>query len=318
MKRVLSLISLLFLCSGLMNAQQLNTGSSSAGSSSAPEVSASVAIDTVNTADKFVKIILYSDKSWEYLNLEKPVIEDDDIYDDWDTEKIHMQGTPLDSLPDEIDLLLVDSRNHYSMPLDTNKINSTYKYRGRRPHRGTDLQLSVGDTVKAAFDGIVRIAEFTRDTGGYGNLIVIRHPNGLETYYGHLSRHLVATGDLVKAGEPIGIGGSTGRSTGPHLHFETRYQGHAFDPERIFDFNGGVIRDSMFELHKQYFDIHSHYGQTQKQYASESAARYVKVRKGDTLSEIATRNGTTITRLCSLNGISRKTVLRVGKSLRVR
>ena len=204
------------------------------------------------------------------------------------------------------------------MPLDTDKVNSTYRYRGRRPHRGTDLKLSVGDTVRAAFDGVVRIAELTRDTGGYGNLIVIRHPNGLETYYGHLSRHLVATGDLVKAGEPIGIGGSTGRSTGPHLHFETRYQGHAFDPERIFDFQAGVIRDSSFELHKQYFDIRSHYGQTQKQYASESAAQYIKIRKGDTLGGIATRNGTTITRLCSLNGITRKTVLRVGKSLRVR
>jgi murein DD-endopeptidase MepM/ murein hydrolase activator NlpD len=317
MKRALSLIPLLFLCCGL-NAQQLNTGTSSAGASSSPEVSAAIAIDTINTADKFVKIILFSDKSWEYLNLEKPVIDDDDIYDDWDTENIHMKGTPVDSLPDEIDILLVDAMNHYSMPLDTNKINSTYKYRGRRPHRGTDLQLSVGDTVKAAFDGIVRIAEFTRDTGGYGNLLVIRHPNGLETYYGHLSRHLVATGDLVKAGEPIGIGGSTGRSTGPHLHFETRYQGHAFDPERIFDFQAGVIRDSVFELHKQYFDIHSHFGQSHQEYAAAKATQYYKVRKGDTLGKIAGRYGTSISRLCSLNGLSRKSTLRVGRSLKVR
>lgn len=318
MKKVFTILSLLLLSSGLF-AQQTNTESSaSAGNEVSPEEEAMVALDTVDTSDKFVKIILFSDKSWEYLDLGRPIIDDDEMYVSWDTDKIHMAGTPLDSLPSEIDLLLVDSTIHYCMPLDTAKITSTYKNRRGRPHRGTDLKLNRGDTVRAAFDGVVRIAEFTRDTGGYGNLIVIRHANGLETYYGHLSRHLVATGELVKAGEPVGIGGSTGRSTGPHLHFETRYQGHAFDPERVFDFQAGVIRDSILELKKQYFDIRSYYGQTDKQFAAEIAQKFIKIKSGDTLGAIARRNGTSVSRLCALNGIRSTTTLRIGRSLRVR
>ncbi|MCI2081671.1 MAG: peptidoglycan DD-metalloendopeptidase family protein [Bacteroidales bacterium] len=318
MKKLLTLFSLFMFCSGIF-AQETNTGStSSAGASGVPNESAIIAIDTVNTADKYVKIILFSDKSWDYLDLDKPVIDDEEMYADWDTRKIHMQGTPIDSLPDEIDLRLIDSTIHYCMPLDSIKINSTYKYRHGRPHRGIDLKLNRGDTVRAAFDGVVRIAEYSRETGGYGNLIVIRHCNGLETYYAHLSRHLVSSGEIVKAGEPIGIGGSTGRSTGPHLHFETRYQGHAFDPERVFDFTDGVIRDSILDLKKNYFDIRSHYGQTDAEYAAAIAAKYIRIKSGDTLGAIARRNGTTVRNLCALNGIRSTTLLRIGRSLRVR
>jgi murein DD-endopeptidase MepM/ murein hydrolase activator NlpD len=189
--------------------------------------------------------------------------------------------------------------------------------------------LDTGDAVYAAFDGVVRVDMPTRMSGGYGNVIVIRHVNGLETYYGHLSKRLVKSGDIVKAGELIGYGGSTGRSTGPHLHFETRYMGQSFDPERIFDFERGTLRSEEFLLKKHYFSINSHYGQTDQQSlaaskktpkdtASSSKKVYYKVRKGDNLGKIAKKHGTTVSKICKLNGIRANKVLKVGQTIRVK
>ncbi len=204
------------------------------------------------------------------------------------------------------------------------KVHSGFKWRRRRAHTGVDLPLDTGDSVRVAFDGVVRFSSGSR-TGGYGNLIVVRHSNGLETYYGHLSKRLVIPGEPVKAGEVIGLGGSTGRSTGPHLHFETRYKGQAFDPERIIAFEQGALRESLFTLKKDYFNIYSHYGQSEKQEAEAKAAvaaakqaQYYKVRSGDTLGRIAAKHGTTVAKLCKLNGISAKKVIRPGQRLRVR
>jgi len=168
-------------------------------------------------------------------------------------------------------------------------------------------------------------------TGGYGNVLVIRHPNGLETYYGHLTRFIVKSGDIVKAGELIGYGGSTGRSTGPHLHFETRYMGQAFDPERIFDFENGSLRSEEFILLKHYFNINSHYGMTDQQSkvastkppkssktGSSGKPVYYKVRSGDTLAKIAKRHGTTVDKLCKLNGFKSTKTLQIGQRIRVK
>ena len=161
-------------------------------------------------------------------------------------------------------------------------------------------------------------------------MLVIRHPNGLETYYGHLSHFIVKSGDIVKAGELIGYGGNTGRSTGPHLHFETRYMGQAFDPERIFDFENGKIRSDSLTLYKHYFSINSHYGMTDQQSLAASkkapqgsskgsgSSQYYKVKKGDTLDKIARRNGTTVKRLCQLNGLKQTSTLKIGQRLRVK
>ena len=158
------------------------------------------------------------------------------MYEGWDSSGIHaFKDVPLEELPEEAVVILADSLTQAYVPT-INKVRSKYSFRRVREHRGTDIALSTGDSIRSAFDGVVRVKEVTRNTGGYGNLLVIRHPNGLETYYGHLSRFLVDTGEVVKAGEVIGLGGNTGRSTGPHLHFETRYMGKAFDPERVFDF----------------------------------------------------------------------------------
>ena len=135
--------------------------------------------------------------------------------------------------------------SRYAMPVKHKVVNSHYGYRKQfgRMHRGVDLKASVGDTVYAAFSGKVRLAKFERN--GYGFFVVVRHDNGLETVYGHLSKFLVKPNQFVKAGTPIALSGNTGRSTGPHLHFETRFMGIDINPEKIFDFvNGSIFRDS--------------------------------------------------------------------------
>ena len=243
----------------------------------------------------------------------------------WDTETIHVKGIGLKSLPDTITIVLVDSLHGYSVPYQ-GSVYSRFKYRGRHAHKGADVSLSVGDDIYAAFDGVVRIVMPTCHSGGYGNLIVVRHYNGLETYYGHLKKALVQIGDTIDAGQLIGYGGSTGRSTGPHLHFETRYKGHAFDPERIFDFVNGSLRAETIVLKKHYFSCHSHYGMTDQQSLAAflnppriaPVATYYLVKRGDTLTRIAKRHGTTVPILCKLNHISKRKTIFIGQRLRVR
>lgn len=287
-----------------------------------------VPIDTIDTDDKFCKVVLFDNSTWLYYYLEKPVIPDSLSIDHWETEQVHSyKDVALKDLPDEIELALVDSIHGYCIP-HPGAVTSSFKFRHRRPHKGTDIALTTGDAVYAAFDGVVRVALPSHLTGGYGNVLVIRHANGLETYYGHLSDYIVESGDLVKAGELIGYGGSTGRSTGPHLHFETRYMGQSFDPERIFDFEKGTLRCEVFTLKKHYFSINSHYGMTDRQSliastktpkaSSSGKPVYYKVRSGDTLNKIAKRQGTSVNQLCKLNGISGKKVIKVGQRLRVK
>lgn len=176
------------------------------------------------------------------------------------------------------------------------------------------------------FTGKVRISKYW---GAFGNLVVIRHENGIETFYGHLSKRYVEAGDWVNAGDVIGLGGSTGRSTGPHLHFETRYKGFAFDPQWLIDFKSGVLRHRLFVLKKKYFNIYSNYEQDfedemkneeedKAEDAEKAAMKYYVIRSGDTLSKIARNNGTTINALCRLNGISTTTTLKIGRRIRVR
>lgn len=140
------------------------------------------------------------------------------------------------------------------------KLTSPYGYRARfgRMHKGVDLNLRVGDTVRSAFDGRVRITRF--EGGGYGYYVVVRHDNGLETVYGHLSRFLVKPNQYVKAGQPIALGGSTGHSTGPHLHFETRFMGLAINPAAIIDFNNYVTHKDVFTFDKNSYNRSQQYG----------------------------------------------------------
>ena len=169
----------------------------------------------------------------------------------------------------------------------------------------------------------------SRYWGAYGNVVIIRHENGIETFYAHLSKRLVEEGEWVNAGDVIGHGGSTGRSTGPHLHFETRYQGFAFDPQWLIDFKTGQLRHRLFVLKKKYFNIYSNYEQDfedemknheedKAEDAEREAMRWYTIKSGDTLGRIAINNNTTVSELCRLNGINRNTTLKIGKKIRVR
>lgn len=275
-------------------------------------------LDTLDTDDRYTKLVLYSDHTWQFLDLGHPKFDDDDFEENWDNEAIHAyKGLSLDEVPDEITITLVDSLHNFVCPVVGN-VRSKFAFRRRRPHKGTDIPLKVGDPVCAAFDGKVRVVKKTKQSGGYGNLVVIRHSSGLETYYGHLSSHAVKENDLVKAGDVIGYGGSTGRSTGPHLHFETRFMGQAFDPERLIDFATGQLRSDMFTIKKHYYSIYSHYGQTEKESADASKRKIHVIRSGDTLGGLAAKYGTTVSAICRLNGFKQTKLLRIGERIIVR
>lgn len=286
-----------------------------------------IPLDTLPTINEAVKIVIYNDNSWKYVR-DKEFVRDSSVYTKyWDTNTLFpYKEFPLASLPTSLAIDLVDSLKCYHYP-HKGCIRSKYGIRHRRQHQGVDIPIKMGDPIYATFDGRVRISEYNR--GGYGNLIIVRHDNGLETYYGHLSERLVQSGDWVEAGQIIGLGGSTGRSTGPHLHFETRYYGQSFDPERLIDFESGILRRQTFLLKKSFFDIRSNAAQDfddeeevekadKKEAAEKAAATYHTIKSGDTLGAIARRYGTTVSKLCSLNGMKSTSILRLGKKLRVR
>ncbi len=223
----------------------------------------------------------------------------------WSKERVNPYKVPIDSLPDSVRI----DCSEFVLPVP-GKITSKFGSRKTRYHYGTDLKLYTGEPVKAAFSGKIRIIDYERQ--GYGNYIVVRHDNGLETVYAHLSKVLVEHDQVVAAGDTIGLGGSTGRSTGPHLHFEVRYIGNAINPEKIIDFNTGTLRNDDYLITKnQTFDYH-------KEVLALQAAKYITVGRGDTLSHIASRNGTSVSKICQLNGISTKSIIKPGQKIRVR
>jgi murein DD-endopeptidase MepM/ murein hydrolase activator NlpD len=193
------------------------------------------------------------------------------------------------------------------------------KRRRGRIHHGIDIPFPEGTPVVAAFDGIVRVS--TYNTGGYGNVVIIRHSNKLETYYAHFSRRLVNPGQMVKAGDTIGLGGSTGRSRGPHLHFETRYLGSHFNPARIIDFqNYKLSCDTLYvggKVIKTNTDAVTNNSTDGGQSAGDPAPLYITVRKGDTLGALAKKHRTTVDKIKKLNKM-KSDFLREGQRLRVR
>ncbi|MCD8288195.1 MAG: peptidoglycan DD-metalloendopeptidase family protein [Porphyromonadaceae bacterium] len=198
---------------------------------------------------------------------------------------------------------------NYCMPI-IGKKTSDYGFRHYRMHRGVDLRLAIGDTVRTAFAGQVRFTNYERR--GYGYYIVIRHANGLETVYGHLSRFLVKEGDIVKVGEPIALGGNTGRSTGSHLHFEIRFLGLDLNPNELFDFQNNTIRNEVFM-----FRSAPYRKGTETYYANGVTYSVYRVKKGDTLSGIARKYRTSVNTLCRLNKISPKRTLKIGQPIRI-
>ena len=225
----------------------------------------------------------------------------EDLYPEWSNDYAHRYTNV--TMPDS---LLIDLTG-FCMPTENTKVNDIFGYRPRRKrvHYGLDIKVERGDTIRAAFDGKVRYVSYQRR--GYGHYVVIRHPNGLETLYAHLTSKLVEENEVVKAGDPIGLGGNTGRSTGPHLHFETRLLGKALNPALFFDFpNQDVTGDTYLYTKPK-----------KKVYDPSDPETYYKVRSGDSLSRIASRKGVSVKQLCKLNGITTQSTLRVGQVLRL-
>lgn len=247
-----------------------------------------------------------------------------DLYGTWDTSACHPDLFNQQFPGDSTMIYLLDEWScGFTMPIK-GVITSEFGWRRRRPHYGTDINLATGDTVVAAFDGKVRIARYIH---GYGNVVIIRHNNGLETVYGHLSKILVTPEESVVSGMTIALGGNTGRSYGSHLHFEIRYLGKAMDTEDFIDYAKGEVKNNAFVVYKEDFNakynlrsLHAHKvskSHTKSRYVGGvSKGKVVTVRNGDTLGAIARRNHITIDALCKKNGIKKTKVLRVGQKLK--
>lgn len=289
--------------------------------------STSDAIDTLDTANEHIKVILHADNTWHYYKT-PDYQQVAGVYDaNWEDNSTNPYRIEQKDLPDEWAIWLVDSLDQYHCPFQGSVYHrGKFGVRRGRRHQGVDLPLKTGDPIYAAFTGKVRVSKYW---GAFGNLVIIRHDNGIETFYAHLSKRYVEVGDWVNAGDVIGLGGSTGRSTGPHLHFETRYNGFAFDPQWLIDFENGLLRHRLFVLKKKYFNIYSNYEQDfddeikneeddKKEDAEREAMRWYTIKSGDTLGRIAINNGTTVNALCRLNGIKPTTTLKIGRKIRVR
>lgn len=269
--------------------------------------------------------------SVDYLNFEEEAEPEGDLYElGWNSNRVNCYANV--EVPQRVE---IDVRN-FCMP-HPGYLTSPYGYRKRfgRMHKGVDIHVQIGDTVRAAFDGRVRITNY--EAKGYGKYVVLRHYNDLETVYGHLSRFLVENDQYVKAGDPIALAGNTGRSTGPHLHFETRYMGYAINPAGIFDFANQTTHTDTYAFDKSTYQQARNFSpEANAAYASEytkanprraraaatsgskSSSKYATVKKGESLSRIASRNNTTVAKLCKLNGIKSSSKLQPGQKLRIR
>ena len=230
------------------------------------------------------------------------------LYPDWNNTRVHAFGNTV-VVPDTFRIDMTG----FAMPTTNTKITSKFGPRRRRMHNGIDVKVYIGDTIRAAFSGKVRMVKYERR--GYGKYVVIRHENGLETIYGHLSKQMVSEDQYVEAGEVIGLGGNTGRSTGSHLHFETRFLGQAINPSLLFDFEKQDIVTDTY-LFKKGNNRYRRSSSKAGVVASNGDAQYYKVRKGDSLSRISQKTGVSIDRLCKLNGITRRTTLRINQVLK--
>lgn len=253
-----------------------------------------------------------------------------ELYEDFSNKYAHKET----SLPEHF---RIDLR-HFCMPTPSRVVTSNFGYRASfgRQHKGMDIKVYIGDSIRAAFSGKVRIVRY--EGGGYGKYVVIRHYNGLETIYGHLSKQLVEEGQEVRAGDIIGLGGNTGRSTGSHLHFETRLCGVALNPALLFDFRNQDVVGDYYDFNRDTYMAESsdankergkvgNGGYTREQVVGGTLGRYDsnnatgeklyhKVKFGETLSSIAEKRGVTVEQICSLNGYKKDKKLTPGQIIR--
>ena len=262
----------------------------------------------------------------DFENLENPSA---DLYEDWDNMHAHSHVTEL---PDSFRISL----KNFCMPTTNRVLTSNFGARWGRQHKGLDIKVYIGDTIRAAFDGKVRVVRY--EGRGYGKYVVIRHDNGLETYYAHMSKQLVEEDQEVRAGDPIGLGGNTGRSTGSHLHFETRLCGVALNPAILFDFRNQDVVDDSYMFRKSTYqresalanrlrgvngvsygadsddDIELAIAAPEASYKQEN--RFHKVKRGETLFSIARKRGTTVDAIMKMNHLKKNAKLKPGQILK--
>ena len=296
-----------------------------------------IPMDTIDTPEG--RMFIYANRTWEYEHdrdfdgIMCPGIEDVVANDSsmqfrqyWKTDvTITCTTNEVENMGDTVWLCTVDTtHNGYAIPFK-GRITSRFGYRHGRNHNGIDIDLVTGDTIVAAFDGKVRYAQLHER--GFGNLVIIRHYNGLETYYAHCSELLVAPNQEVKAGEPIALGGNTGRSTGDHLHFEVRFYDNPINPEHLFNFEEEYVDDNLLVHRGIFVPGSSKYdssssgdntGGGTSTYSVDKNSRTHKVRSGDSLYGIALKYGTTVSKLCQLNGLKETDILQIGQVLRVK
>lgn len=284
--------------------------------------------DTAQYRQKLIEFASYDDNDDD-----AALDENDIVYETFSNQIVHyLNKFDYSSLTGQIPVRLTNekAKKFYSCPVE-GPVTSHFGPRRNRFHYGTDIGMRTGTPIKSMFDGVVRYAKWSN---GYGNLVVVRHDNGLETYYGHMSKITAKPNQKVKAGEIIGLVGSTGRSSGPHLHLEIRYLGAAINPEHMIDFANYTLKDDneMYYLtrgdFKPTYSRSSHRSssyQSSKQLAKTKTrssrsgkGSSVKVRQGETLSQIAKRHGTTVQKLCKLNGINKTTKIKAGQKLKVK
>ncbi len=255
----------------------------------------------------------------------------------WDTVSIFAYPqVQLVDFPSIIELRLIDSLGDFCCPV-VGRVTSQYGPRGRyRNHNGIDIPLAVGVPIYSAFSGRVRYARMNH--GGFGMLVIVRHTNGLESYSAHLSQIDVKAGEYVHAGQQIGLAGNTGRSSGPHLHYELRYQDHAFDPERVINFADGTLCYMSLALDKGHFNIMSKASNeldeqevydlnTEKILSSVDEhimendfeePIYHTVKNGDTIVGLSVKYGVKVSQICELSEIRMDQTLKLGRKLRIR
>lgn len=244
----------------------------------------------------------------------------------WDTINFNPYRNDLKKYPFQIQF--TDST--YASPIEGKKVvTSHYGWRRGRPHKGIDIDLVTGDSVLSMFDGIVR---FSRYSSGHGRTVIIRHFNGLETAYAHLSKYAVKANDTVKKGQVIGIGGTSGNARGSHLHLVVSYKGNYINPEYLFDFSkDNKVRSQNLWITKKWVNSHYHTSKRQSNLEllttqKEAIAAQKKdnkkqihvVRSGDTLSGISSKYRVSLSRLCKTNAIRTSSVLKIGQKLIVR
>lgn len=304
-------------------------------------------LDTIDT--QFGRMVIFSNKTWALVKTNtfdgvlNPRIhkimttqQDAPYLLPWNNDICFtMRNNDISKLRDTVWLCLNDEvHSNFTIPVP-GVVTSRYGLRSGRNHNGIDLNLKTGDTVVSAWAGKVRYAKYNE--GGFGNLVIVRHYNGLETFYAHLSKLLVFPDQEVTSGEVLGLGGNTGHSFGAHLHFEVRFYDGAINPEEMINFETKKLKNENLFVHKtlfkpgakpsDFYEAHSNESvgqQTQRQQTvkpvviTTQQTKFYRVKPGDTLTEIADRNNTTVSKICQLNGIKLTSVLQVGRSLRIK